>query len=179
MEEYENTLDLLVALQHTHPLKVDILGFLLNPVLKIQYLWNYDKEWDRIGYAKSGDACFDLRAALPDSDYLAIHPKQVVQVPNGFKCAVPPPFVMRIYSRSGVPMKTGLIIANGVGNIDQGYRGEICTTLHNTTDETVGIQRGQRISQASLEICPMVRIVEDSFNMATERGAGGFGHTGM
>lgn len=173
-----DTVEFLEQNKMSHPIKIDILETFLRPSLKIQYLPNYDEEWDRMQFAKIGDACFDLRAAI-DKEVLTIPPGTKKAIPNGFICEVPPPFVLRIYARSGLSKKEDLSLANGVGTIDQGFRGEVKTLLKNKSNNDVIIVRGQRISQASLELCPMPRLVEDELNMETKRGAGGFGHTGV
>lgn len=79
-------------------------------------------------YAHSNDAGFDLRA---DRDYY-IAPGQTVMVKTGIKVAIPEGYELQIRARSGISYKTDLRLANGIGTIDSGYRGEIGVLLHNT-----------------------------------------------
>lgn len=81
-----------------------------------------------VEYAHSNDAGFDLRA---DRDYY-ISPGQTVLIKTGIKVAIPEGYELQIRARSGISLKTDLRLANGIGTIDSGYRGEIGVILHNT-----------------------------------------------
>lgn len=92
----------------------------------IEYI---DKETpDKIGYEHIGDAGFDFKS---DNDYL-IKPGEIVLIKTGIKMAIPEGYELQIRARSGISLKTYLRVANGVGTIDSGYRGEIGIIFHNT-----------------------------------------------
>jgi dUTP pyrophosphatase len=172
-----NSEEFVELFKYSHPVKHDLLRMLLTPRLSIEYLPNYNKSWDSLEYACKGDHCFDLRAAI-DSEFLEIYPGDVIRVPNGIRVAVPPPFAMYIFMRSGWS-KLGIQLANGVGVIDQSYRGEVCTQIINNSSMCRVILQGERISQASLVLSPKVSFMERQIDInETKRGSGGFGHTG-
>ncbi|WP_308599319.1 dUTP diphosphatase [uncultured Desulfovibrio sp.] len=123
-------------------------------------------------------AGIDLRACL-DEDF--------VRIPAGGRFCVPagisvqpcgPGFAGFLYSRSGLGAREGLTVAQGVGVIDPDYTGEILVMLLNTSGEDRVLKRGERMAQLVFQ--PFVRPVwqEVESLSATERGAGGFGHTG-
>lgn len=99
-------------------------------------------------------------------------------VPTGIRIAVPIGYEAQVRARSGWVLSRGVIIPNAPGTIDSDYRGEVKVILANLGDETVRIERGMRIAQ--LVFAPVVRarwlVTEDLEE--TERGSGGFGHTG-
>jgi dUTP pyrophosphatase len=140
------------------------------------YLGNYDyKKWGPVEYAKEGDACFDLRSCISG----LISKDRIVQIPLGIKVAVPPPFVMKLYIRSGQAKNNEIMLANGTGIIDQGYRGEVCALIKNINEHDVYISAGERIVQASLELSPQAIFEECKELPESSRGEGGFGHTGI
>jgi len=129
-------------------------------------------------YATAGAAGIDLRAAI-DGEEIVIGPGERAAVPSGAAmeaaCAGAAGFV---FSRSGLGAKDGLTVAQGVGVIDPDYRGEIIVFLLNTSSGPLTVRRGQRIAQ--LIFMPFFRgriQITDELG-ATDRGAGGFGHTG-
>lgn len=130
--------------------------------------------------ATSGSAGFDLRAALPENDpELEIVPGERAVIPTGIAIEPLRPDVAGfVYSRSGLGAAKGLTVAQGVGLIDPDYRGEILVFLLNTSPMSHRLRRGDRIAQLVFQpfIRPNWRVV-DSLG-ETERGAGGFGHTG-
>jgi dUTP pyrophosphatase len=135
-------------------------------------------------YATPGSAGMDLRACLADEEAV-IPPGGRLAVPSGLAvepvgCALghacaPAGFV---YSRSGLGAVRGLTVAQGVGVIDPDYRGEIVVILLNTSREPLRICRGDRIAQLVFQPVCRVRMEQVAKLEATERGAGGFGHTG-
>jgi len=127
-------------------------------------------------YASDLAAGADLRAALEVPLTLAPGARSVV--PTGLTLEIPPGFEAQVRARSGLALKKGLALANGVGTIDADYRGEVGVIVVNLGAEPVTIERGERIAQ--LVVAPVVRAV---FEIApdlngTARGAGGFGSTG-
>ena len=127
-------------------------------------------------YASEGAAGADLRAALEKP--LVVAPGERVLIPTGLVLEIPRGFEGQVRARSGLALKKGLALANGVGTIDADYRGEVGVLVVNLGAEPVTLTRGDRIAQ--LVIAPVAKVaveVVDTLD-ATGRGAGGFGSTG-
>ncbi len=128
-------------------------------------------------YATPGSAAADLCAVLDEP--MVVQPMQRVLVPTGLAMELPSAEVVAlVYARSGLSIKHGLCMANGVGVIDSDYRGELKTPLINLGAEVYTIQPGERVAQ--LCIAP---VYTAAFALAeeldeTSRGVGGFGSTG-
>lgn len=127
-------------------------------------------------YASEGAAGADLRAALEEP--LTLAPLARALVPTGLTLEIPPGFEGQVRARSGLALKKGLALANGVGTIDADYRGEVGVVVVNLGSEPVTLSRGERIAQ--LVVARVERAVfERAPELApTGRGAGGFGSTG-
>jgi len=127
-------------------------------------------------YASEGAAGADLRAAVNGSVTLAPGARAVI--PTGLVLEIPHGFEGQVRARSGLALKHGLALANGVGTIDADYRGEVGVVVVNLGAEPVTIARGDRIAQ--LVVAPVARAAfEPAEALAgTARGAGGFGSTG-
>jgi dUTP pyrophosphatase len=127
-------------------------------------------------YASSGAAGADLRAAVAEP--LVVAPGARLVVPTGLVLEIPAGFEGQVRARSGLALKKGLALANGVGTIDADYRGEVGVLVVNLGDEPVTLARGERIAQ--LVIAPVARAVfEEASGLGeTARGGGGFGSTG-
>ncbi len=127
-------------------------------------------------YASDGAAGADLRAALEEP--LVVAPGERTLVPTGLVLEIPRGFEGQVRARSGLALKSGLALANGVGTIDADYRGEVGVLVVNLGKEAVTLTRGDRIAQ--LVIAPVARaIFEEAADLVdTARGAGGFGSTG-
>ena len=121
-------------------------------------------------------AGFDLFADL--SAPVLIVPGQRALIPTGIAIEVPAQHEAQIRPRSGLAAKLGLGVLNSPGTIDPDYRGEVKVILINLGDEEVVVQPGMRIAQ--MVICPVLHcIMIDSEELSdTDRGEGGFGHTG-
>ena len=128
------------------------------------------------GYATAGAAGMDLLAAV--SAPLVIAPGGRALVPTGLQVALPEGFEWQIRPRSGLALKSGILVPNSPGTIDEDYRGEVQVILLNTGAEAFVVERGMRIAQAVL--APVVRAVFEEAEVLPEtgRGAGGFGSTG-
>ena len=126
-------------------------------------------------YAKPGDAGLDLYAA----QYSSIDPGCREIISTGIAIAIPEGYAGFVQPRSGLAAREGLTIVNTPGLIDSGYRGEIKVIALNTDlENTIQIERGERIAQLVIQEVPVVTIdVVDELD-ATERGEGGFGSTG-
>lgn len=125
----------------------------------------------------SGSAGLDLRACLDEPVIIA--PRQLVRIPTGIAVALPgPEYVALVFARSGLGIKHGISLSNGVGVIDSDYRGEIQVGLTNLSDAPYTIQPGDRIAQLVVTpvVAPELEVVADLED--TERGTGGFGSTG-
>ena len=131
-----------------------------------------------LAYATPDSAGMDLRACI-ESESLVIEPGQRAPVPAGI-CIEPrvPGVAGFIYSRSGLGAVKGLTVAQGVGVIDADYRGELVVWLLNTSDRPLAVTRGDRVAQLVFQ--PVLRLEPKAVTglSETERGSGGFGHTG-
>jgi dUTP pyrophosphatase len=121
-------------------------------------------------------AGFDLAAAVDAP--LTIAPGDRVRVPTGLVLAIPSGYEGQVRPRSGRAWRDGLTVLNAPGTIDADYRGEVLVLLVNLGREIVVIERGDRIAQLVVAPVPAVELVELETLDATQRGAGGFGHTG-
>lgn len=129
-------------------------------------------------YATDGSAAFDLRACI-DPDELIIPAGGRAKIPAGLAIEIQAPGVAAfVVSRSGLGAKHGLTVAQGVGLIDPDYRGEIIVWLLNTSAEDKKVARGDRIAQLIFLPYYHARLEPADSLTPTERGSGGFGHTG-
>ena len=127
--------------------------------------------------ATEGAAGMDLCACIDESITLA--PQQLVIVPTGIAIELPDNGCAAfLYARSGLGVKHGICLANGVGVIDSDYRGEVCAGLCNVSDKPYVIAPGERIAQMVIAPVFTPDVVEVSELSDTQRGAGGFGSTG-
>lgn len=127
-------------------------------------------------YQTEHAAAMDLPAAV--NAPLQVQPGQIALVPCGFSLAIPVGYEGQVRPRSGLAIKHGLTVVNAPGTIDADYRGEVKVGLINLGREPVQIERGMRIAQ--LLIAPVMRVSWNAVDALpeSERGAGGFGHTG-
>jgi dUTP pyrophosphatase len=122
-------------------------------------------------------AGMDLRAAVDHE--LRIEPGTAASIPTGIKIAVPPGYEAQVRPRSGLALKYRILVPNSPGTIDADYRGEVAVILFNGGTETFVIRRGDRIAQMVVQALPAVELEEVESLDGTERGAGGFGSTGL
>ena len=127
-------------------------------------------------YMSSGASGMDLFAAVTEP--VTILPKEVSVIPIGIKIALPEGFEAQVRPRSGLAAKHGIGILNSPGTIDSDYRGEVKVILFNFGREPFVINRGDRIAQMVITRVAKARLVEQAALDNTERGSGGFGHTG-
>ncbi|SIQ94766.1 MULTISPECIES: dUTP diphosphatase [unclassified Bosea (in: a-proteobacteria)] len=128
-------------------------------------------------YETEGAAGLDLRAALEEPVVLAAGGRMLV--PTGLALQLPDGFEGQVRPRSGLAVRHGVTVLNAPGTIDCDYRGEIKVPLINHGQEPFRIQRGDRIAQLVIAPVTRVSLVEVPQLDATERGAGGFGSTGI
>lgn len=128
-------------------------------------------------YATEGSAGLDLLAAV-DSDF-ELKPGARAAIPCGIALAVPHGYEAQVRPRSGLALNHGLTWLNAPGTIDSDYRGEIKAILINHGDQPFVIKRGAKVAQMVIARHEHAQFVEVSELGATERGAGGFGSTGI
>ena len=137
----------------------------------------FGTEWELPSYATPGSAALDLRAALDEP--LTVEPGMTSLVPSGLSVYVADPSLCAmILPRSGTGHKQGMVLGNGTGLIDSDYQGPLMISVFNRSQQAFTIAPGDRIAQ--LVIVPVVQValqVVDSFELS-QRGQGGFGHTG-
>ena len=127
-------------------------------------------------YATPLSAGMDLRANL--SEPLTVAPMQRVLVPTGLFMALPEGMEAQVRPRSGLAIKHGITVLNSPGTIDADYRGEVCVILINLSTEPFVINDGERIAQMVIARHEQAEWVSVDALDETERGAGGFGHSG-
>ena len=128
-------------------------------------------------YATPLSAGLDLRANIENS--IVLNPLQRTLVPTGLYMALPPGYEAQVRPRSGLAIKKGITVLNTPGTIDADYRGEIRVILVNLSNENFVINDGERIAQMVIARHEQAEWVEVTTLDDTERGAGGFGHTGV
>lgn len=127
-------------------------------------------------YATPLSAGMDLRADLTEP--ITLSPLQRCLVPTGLYIALPPGYEAQVRPRSGLALKQGITVLNAPGTIDADYRGEIRVILVNLSDTPFVIQDGERIAQMVIARHEQALWQPTQTLDETERGEGGFGHTG-
>ena len=128
-------------------------------------------------YATVASAGMDLRANL--SEPIVLKPLQRCIVPTGLYMALPIGYEAQVRPRSGLAIKKGITVLNTPGTIDADYRGEVCVILVNLSSEEFVIEDGERIAQMVTARHEQVEWQSVEILDETERGAGGFGHSGV
>ena len=128
-------------------------------------------------YATEQSAGMDLRANL-DSP-VEMKPLERKLIPTGLYMALPKGYEAQVRPRSGLAIKKGITVLNSPGTIDADYRGEICVILINLSDQPFLINDGERIAQMVIARHEQAEWEQVDVLDETERGAGGFGHSGV
>lgn len=128
-------------------------------------------------YATELSAGMDLRANLEQP--ITLPPMARCLIPTGLFIALPAGYEAQVRPRSGLAIKKGITVLNSPGTIDADYRGEICVILVNLSAEPFVIEDGERIAQMVIARHEQAQWQEVTELDTTERGAGGFGHTGV
>ena len=132
-------------------------------------------------YATAGSSGFDLRANLKEE--VMLRPNEIAMIPTGLFFEIPDNFEIQVRPRSGLAVKYGVTVLNTPGTVDADYRGEIKVILINHKNETFVINHGDRIAQgvmAAVTAKNYVNLIKvNNISDNTERGAGGFGSTGL
>lgn len=128
-------------------------------------------------YATPQSAGMDLRANIEDP--ITLRPLERRTVPTGLYIALPEGYEAQVRPRSGLALKHGITVLNSPGTIDSDYRGEIGVLLINLSDTPFVINAGERIAQMVVARHEQAELIEVEELDDTERGAGGYGHTGV
>ncbi|MBP6048476.1 MAG: dUTP diphosphatase [Chitinophagales bacterium] len=128
-------------------------------------------------YETVGSAGVDLRAQLQEP--VMLKPLQRALIPTGLYIELPDGYEAQVRPRSGLALKKGVTVLNSPGTIDSDYRGEIKVIMINLSNETTIINTGERIAQLIVAKYEKVQFKEVDELNETERGEGGFGHTGV
>lgn len=128
------------------------------------------------GYETVASAGMDLRASLDEE--IELKPLQRALIPTGLFLELPLGYEAQIRPRSGLAAKKGITVLNSPGTIDADYRGEIKVILINLSAEDFVVRDGERIAQMIISQHAKAEWIEVEELKATDRGAGGFGHTG-
>lgn len=128
-------------------------------------------------YKTDGSAGMDLQASLKEP--VILKPGERKLISTGLFIELPPGYEAQIRARSGLSMKWGIGLVNGTGTIDSDYRGEIKIALINWGEEPFTVSDGDRIAQMVIAKYERITWKQTAQLEETERGSGGFGHTGM
>ena len=128
-------------------------------------------------YETSQSAGMDLRANLDEP--VTLLPMQRKLVPTGLRMALPEGYEAQVRPRSGLALRHGITVLNSPGTIDADYRGEVCVILINLGQEPFVINDGERIAQMVIARHEHPELLAVEVLDETERGEGGFGHTGV
>lgn len=128
-------------------------------------------------YSTPQSAGMDLRANL--SEPVTLHPMDRRLIPTGLHIALPEGFEAQIRPRSGLALKKGITVLNSPGTVDADYRGEVGVLLINLSGEDFIVNDGERIAQMVVARHEQVKFEQVTLLDETERGEGGYGHTGV
>ncbi len=128
-------------------------------------------------YATAQSAGMDLRANLAEP--IVLHPLERRLIPTGLHIALPEGYEAQVRPRSGLALKHGLTVLNSPGTIDADYRGEIGVVLVNLSQDDFVVNDGERIAQLVIARYEQATLVTVETLDETERGEGGYGHTGV
>ncbi len=147
---------------------------------KVLFTWldeQAEAEFELPKYETAQSAGMDIRIAIEDD--VLLQPGDITLLPTGFAVAIPDGYEIQIRPRSGFAVKHGVTVINSPGTIDADYRGEIKVGLINLGKEPYLLKRGDRVAQMILMPVVHARLVVTDSLDDTERGTGGFGHTGL
>lgn len=128
-------------------------------------------------YETSGSSGMDIRANLEEK--MIVKPMERALVPTGLFTEIPEGYEIQIRARSGLALKHGISLVNGIGTIDSDYRGEIGVIIINLGNEDFEINNGDRIAQMVVIKYEQVNLVEVEDLSETKRNSGGFGSSGV
>ena len=122
-------------------------------------------------------AGMDVRTSIPES--VTLQPLERRLFPTGLRLEIPAGYEVQVRPRSGLALKRGLTVLNAPGTIDADYRGEVGVILINLSSESQTIEPGERIAQLVVAKVEQAEMMEAETLSDTERGEGGFGHSGI
>lgn len=128
-------------------------------------------------YETAGSAGMDIRAFLKEE--IVIRPGERKLIPTGLYLEIEKGYEAQIRARSGLALKRGICLANGIGTIDSDYRGEVGVILLNAGSEEFTVRDGDRIAQMVVLKYEKAELIPADDLSETDRGGGGFGHTGV
>lgn len=128
-------------------------------------------------YATAQSAGMDLRANIPES--ITLQPLERRLIPTGLHIALPECYEAQVRPRSGLALKHGITVLNSPGTIDSDYRGELMVLLINLSQNPFTVNDGERIAQLVIARHEQAVLTAVEVLDKTERGAGGYGHTGV
>ena len=128
-------------------------------------------------YATALSAGMDLRANIDAP--VVLNPMERRLIPTGLYIALPPGYEAQVRPRSGLALKKGITVLNAPGTIDADYRGEVGVLLINLSDQAFTVNDGERIAQMVIARHETTAFIEVEALDETERGEGGYGHTGV
>lgn len=129
------------------------------------------------GYETSGSAGMDVRANL--TERVVLQPMERALIPTGLFLEIPEGYECQVRPRSGLAFKKGVTVLNAPGTIDADYRGEVGVILINLSNEEFVVEDGERIAQLVFAEYKQAKWIETTVLTESERGAGGFGSTGV
>ncbi len=146
--------------------------------IKLKKLAHYDNELPLPKYETTLAAGADIRACFEGKKALTIAPGKRVLVSTGLAYEIAPGFEVQVRPRSGLSLKTDLLVVNSPGTIDADYRGEVKVIMGNFGDSDITINHGERIAQVVIAPIIQANFIEVDELSETARGSGGFGSTG-
>ncbi len=146
--------------------------------VKLKILPHYDTSFELPFYATEGAAGADIRASLPEKKSMIVKPGERLLVPTGLSMEIPLGYEIQVRPRSGLSLKSSLMVVNSPGTIDCDYRGEVNIIIGNFGKEDYVIEHGLRIAQLVISPVIQARFTATDNLSETQRGAGGFGSTG-
>ena len=147
--------------------------------IKIKKLDHFDDDLTLPSYETLWAAGADIRACLGKGEKAIIKPGERVLIPTGISVEIPRGHEIQVRPRSGLSLKTGLMIVNSPGTIDSDYRGEVKIILGNLGGQDEVISHGDRIAQLILSPVLQAKFILAEDLSETNRGDGGFGSTGI
>lgn len=148
-----------------------------NLIDKVKILMEYSGNFSAPEYKTEGAAGMDLSANIGET--YVLKPGERHLFPTGIKIALPIGIEAQVRSRSGLALKHGIVVLNSPGTIDADYRGDVGVILVNISNEDFIINPGERIAQMVINKVEQAEFVLVDSLDETERGEGGYGHTGI
>lgn len=146
--------------------------------VKVKTLDHYDPEFELPFYATTGAAGADIRASMPEKKSIVVKAGERKLIPTGLQMEIPEGYEVQVRPRSGLSLKSSLLVVNSPGTIDCDYRGEVNVIVGNFGSEEYVIEHGLRIAQLVLAPVTQAKYVKVNKLEETVRGSGGFGSTG-